>query len=289
MLYMCAFVFAAIMVVLAIVLVKSPRATATTAPEGSSSPAGTAATRSIIIATACSIAGLLVLLVASVMTDRALASLEAPDALQLEITVQYKDTDPSRIFNTANELHVPVGRAVIVTLKADDVIHSFWVPNLHGKKDMIPGRDSTLRFRADRAGVYRGQCAEFCGYQHAYMALSVIAEPPEQFEQWKTAQLTSASPPAAADASRGRQIFESSTCAMCHSIQGTPAGARMAPDLTHVASRQTLAAGTLANTPENMAAWITDPHKIKPGVNMPATNLPKPDLDALVAYLRSLQ
>jgi cytochrome c oxidase subunit 2 len=296
MLGVCGVVFAAIMVVLAIVILKRPRATETTPAAGSYAPAAAAGTRSIIAAAVFSVAGLLILLVASVMTDRALASLEEQDALQLEITghqwwweIQYKDADPSRTFNTANELHVPTGRAVSVTLKADDVIHSFWVPNLHGKKDMIPGRDATIRFRADQPGTYRGQCAEFCGYQHAYMALLVIAEPPAQFEEWKNAQLASASAPSTAEARRGQQVFESTTCAMCHAIQGTQAGARMAPDLTHVGSRQTVAAGTLVNTPENLARWIADPQKIKPGVNMPASALEKPDLDALVAYLRSLQ
>jgi len=236
------------------------------------------------------------LLVASVATDRALAQLPLVDAVNIHVTahqwwweVTYDDAQPERMFTTANEIHVPVGRPVLVTLHSDDVIHSFWVPSLHGKKDLIPGRIATIRFRADQAGRYHGQCAEYCGLQHAFMAFEVVAVPPEQFETWAQAQRKPADEPTDAAAQRGRDLFLSGSCMLCHAIQGTTAGARKAPDLTHVASRARIAAGRLPNTPEDLARWIADPHKAKPGVNMPAHLLSNDDLQALVAYLGTLR
>jgi cytochrome c oxidase subunit 2 len=178
---------------------------------------------------------------------------------------------------------------VIVQLKSEDVIHSLWVPSLAGKKDLIPGRTAVMTFRADHPGLYRGQCAEFCGLQHAFMAFSVQADAPEQFEAWRRQQLSPPPAPTDAIALRGQGIFQSSSCAMCHAVAGTLAGAQHAPDLSHVASRQTLAAGTLPNTQAQMAAWITDPQKFKPGTNMPATPLSGDDLAALVTYLGTLK
>jgi cytochrome c oxidase subunit 2 len=201
----------------------------------------------------------------------------------------YEDHEPARIFHTANELHVPVGRPVLVRLRSNDVIHSFWVPNLHGKRDLIPGRELFITFRADKPGVYRGQCAEFCGHQHARMAFLVVAEEPESYERWAEAQRQSAREPRSETEKRGQEVFMSSPCMMCHTIQGTPAQGRVAPDLTHIASRRTLAAGTLPNTRGNLASWIVDPHASKPGVNMPAIALRPDDLHALLAYLGSLE
>jgi cytochrome c oxidase subunit 2 len=251
---------------------------------------------SVVAAVALSAVLLMVLLVASVYTDRALARMQLADALAIEVTahqwwwdVRYDDPQPARIFNTANEIHVPVGRPVIVTLKSADVIHSFWVPNLHGKKDLIPGRTATIQFRADQPGTYRGQCAEFCGLQHALMAFLVVASPAAEFEAWAESQRKPAPEPVDAKRMRGRELFVSGTCMMCHTIHGTTAGGRKAPDLTHVASRLTLAAGTLANTPQHLAAWILEPQKLKPGAHMPANPLPGEDLDALVAYLETLR
>jgi len=202
--------------------------------------------------------------------------------------VRYDDAQAGRVFNTANELHVPVGRPVILTLKSSDVIHSFWVPNLHGKKDLIPGRTATLHLQADRAGVYRGQCAEFCGFQHAFMAFRVTAEEPAHYEAWAEKQRSVAAEPTGSPQQRGRELFLTGTCVMCHAIGGTIASARRGPDLTHVAHRETLAAGTLPNTDDAMKQWIRNPQQFKPGVNMPASNLSDEEISSLVAYLRSL-
>jgi cytochrome c oxidase subunit II len=239
---------------------------------------------------------LLVLLAASVFTDRALARLPLQNAVNVEITahqwwweVKYMDDVPARTFVTANELHVPVGRPVVAKLQSPDVIHSFWVPNVHGKKDLIPGQESLIQFRVDRAGTYRGQCAEFCGFEHALMALHVIAVPEAEYEQWAQAQRQSAPEPTTPETQRGRQVVLTSTCGMCHAIQGTPAQGRVGPELTHVATRPTLAAGTLPNTPQHLAAWILDPQRFKPGVNMPANALSEADLRAVVAYLETLE
>jgi cytochrome c oxidase subunit 2 len=196
---------------------------------------------------------------------------------------------PSDIFVTANELHIPVGKPVLVNLKADDVIHSLWVPNLAGKKDMIPGRSALMQFRADQPGIYRGQCTEFCGFQHAMMGLLVVADPPAQYEAWVQAQRQPAAEPQDAKAQRGKDLFQALSCAMCHAIQGTIANGQRAPDLTHIASRRTLAAGTLPNTAQDLRSWISDPQVHKPGTNMPATPLSNEDLDALVAYLGGLK
>jgi cytochrome c oxidase subunit 2 len=297
MLWVCTVVFVAIIAACAWALWRAPRSTARTPPD-------TGATRRpqrrhvavVSAALGVSAIGLFVLIAASVMTDRALARLPLAGGLVIQVTAhqwwweaKYDDHEPSRIFNAANELHVPVGKPVLVRLRSSDVIHSFWVPNLHGKRDLIPGRELLITFRADKAGVYRGQCAEFCGHQHANMALLVIAEAPERYERWAEAQRQSAREPQAADEKRGQAVFLSSPCMMCHTIQGTSAQGKTAPDLTHLASRSTLAAGTLANTRGNLAGWILDPHAVKPGVNMPSIALPADDLRALLAYLESLR
>jgi cytochrome c oxidase subunit II len=296
MLLICTVVFVAVLLAVAWALARAPRGSPATPPDLSSlvRPERGAA---LVVAVAVGIctALLVYLTLASYITDRRLASLGAPE-VQIELTahrwwweVRYLDADPSRIFTTANEIHIPVGRPVLVTLKADDVIHSFWVPNLAGKKDLIPGRDATLTLQADVPGTYRGQCAEFCGVQHAKMALLVFADPPEQFEAWAATERKPALEPASAEESRGREIFVSGRCAMCHAIQGTTASARKAPDLTHFASRETLGAGTVPNSIGHLAGWILDPHSIKPGVNMPANPLDPDELHALLAYLEGLR
>jgi cytochrome c oxidase subunit 2 len=174
-------------------------------------------------------------------------------------------------------------------LRAFDVIHSFWVPNLAGKKDLIPGRETTVAFRADKAGVYRGQCAEFCGYQHAHMALVVIADAPADYERWLAEQRQPAQPPATAQQQRGLQLVERSSCAMCHAINGTLAQGRRAPDLTHFASRTSIGAGTLQNTPAALSEWVANAQKFKPGVNMPQSDLTADELVAVSAYLGTLR
>jgi cytochrome c oxidase subunit II len=237
------------------------------------------------------------LLAASVPLGSASAPATAPaDALLIEVTghrwwweVHYLDATGQRIASTANEIHVPVGRAVKVRLKSEDVIHSFWAPNVQGKTDLVPGRTNELWFRVDREGMWRGQCAEFCGTQHAMMGFLLIGQPPEQFESWLARQAAPALEPADDLARQGRGVFEMSSCVLCHSVRGTIAGGRVAPDLTHIASRRTLAAARLPNGRGSLAAWITDPQKIKPGTHMPATPLTGDELHALLHYLEGLQ
>ena len=239
---------------------------------------------------------LFVLLVASVGTGRAIESLSAPHAPIVKVTghqwwwqVEYEDAVPGHSLTTANEIHIPVGQPVLFRLQATDVIHSFWVPNLHGKRDMIPGHDNEIWIQADRPGVYRGQCAEFCGFQHAHMGLLVIAEPAAQYEAWYKAQLQPAALPATPQQERGRQLVQTLPCALCHNLQGTQASGKTGPDLTHLASRRTIAAGTLPNTPGNLAGWILDPQTVKPGNHMPANSMASEDVQALLAYLEMLK
>jgi cytochrome c oxidase subunit 2 len=188
---------------------------------------------------------------------------------------------------TANEIHIPVGQPVRFEVTSADVIHSFWVPQLGPKIDMIPGRTNFTTLEATTPGRYRGQCAEFCGLEHANMALFVIAEPASTFDSWMRQQALPAAAPTG-EAARGLQVFES-TCAGCHTIRGTTATGVVGPDLTHLASRQTIAAGTLVNDQQNLDLWITDPQSVKPGAVMPPTNLDPADLRALVDYLRGLR
>ncbi len=191
---------------------------------------------------------------------------------------------------TANEIHIPVGRTVRFTLHSADVIHSFWVPQLAGKLDMVPGHANSLELRAERAGAYRGQCAEFCGAQHAHMAFWVIAEPTPKFEAWLALQRQPASAPVGAAAQRGREHFLSVGCAECHTIRGTPAAGTDAPDLTHVGGRRTIAAGTLVNSEEALARWIAHNQRIKPGNLMePFAHLDPVVLRELAAFLAGLE
>lgn len=239
---------------------------------------------------------LIVFLVASIQTGDAIHGIESPGARTISITGQqwwwearYEDPAPSDIVTTANEIHIPVGEPVHLKLRSKDVIHSFWVPNLHGKKDLIPGEESSLWLQADRAGVFEGQCAEFCGMQHAHMRFLVIAQAPEEFQAWLEQQRLPAREPATPSAERGREVFLSSTCIMCHTIRGTPAGGKVAPDLTHLAGRRTLAAAAVPNTRGYLAGWILDPQRIKPGNHMPPNGIASEDLQALLDYLTSLE
>jgi len=297
LLVICTLVFVAVIVALVLALRRAPRVAQDTPPDVSSLWRGEPKlARTVWVATGLSLVLLLGLLGASVFTDRALAQMPLANALHIELTghqwwweARYDDVDASRIFTTANELHVPVGRPVIVSLAGADVIHSFWVPSLTGKKDLIPGRDAKVSFRADRPGVYRGQCAEYCGYQHAHMVLYVIADAPDDYERWASHQREPAVAPVTAEQIRGRDLFIEKSCAMCHAIDGTPAQARHAPDLTHLATRTTIGAGTLDNDTARRAAWILDPQQFKPGAKMPSENLAPGELTALNAYLGSLQ
>jgi cytochrome c oxidase subunit 2 len=238
---------------------------------------------------------LFVLLFGDYVTGRELTSLDTSNALKVQVTAhqwwwefRYDDPEPSQIVTTANELHLPVGKPVIFEMQSPDVIHSLWIPNLHGKRDIIPGYKTRLLVRFDRTGTYGGQCAEFCGLQHANMRFTVVAESEAEFETWLADQRLPAIPPSTESQKRGQHVFLSASCVMCHTIQGTPASGMMGPDLTHVASRPRI--GTiLPNTRGHLAGWIADPQRIKPGVRMPLNTLEPEDLQVLVDYLESLK
>jgi cytochrome c oxidase subunit II len=237
---------------------------------------------------------LIVFTILSYFATRTLAA--SGHTLNIEVTahqwwweVTYSDEEPSRVFQTANEIHLPVGRPVKFTLKAADVIHSFWIPNLGGKQDLIPGQVNTIAFTPDHTGTYRGQCAEFCGLQHAHMAFVVVAEPMERFRAWLAAQGRPAAEPAAPMERDGETAFLDGSCSSCHTIRGTSAAGDVGPDLTHVASRETLGALTVANTPGELTAWLTDSQHVKPGNQMPNVVLGEGELRALVAYLEALR
>jgi cytochrome c oxidase subunit 2 len=250
----------------------------------------------VIAAVALTVVTLFVLLIIAISTGRAMASLQSKTPVTIQVTghqwwweVQYPDPVSSNIVTTANEIHIPVGTPIVLNSTSQDVIHSFWAPNIQGKRDLIPGWTTAIWFQADHEGVFRGQCAEFCGHQHAHMAFLLIAESQDKFQAWLQHQRESAANPATAEAQRGQQVFLSATCVMCHTIRGTDAGSRNGPDLTHIASRGTLAAATIPNTPGYLAGWIADSQHIKPGNHMPPNSLASDDQQALVAYLESLQ
>ncbi len=190
---------------------------------------------------------------------------------------------------TANEIHVPVGVPVRLVLTSDDVIHSFWVPELIPKTDLIPGRVNTTWLQADEAGRFRGQCAEYCGLQHGHMAFQVVAEPMDDFRAWVDEQAADAETPDADPEQRGLEIFTSTSCATCHTVRGTGADGEVGPDLTHLATRDRIGAGVLPNDREHLEDWVANSQRIKPGIRMPPQPLPPEDLDAVVAYLESLR
>ncbi len=238
------------------------------------------------------------LAVAFVWTMLTLAAVAGPPAhpgLVLDVTgrqwwwqVQYEAPNPPDVFDTANEIHIPVGIPVLVRLHGADVIHSFWVPQLSGKTDAIPGQTNFSWIEADRPGRYLGQCTEFCGYQHAHMQFEVVAEPKEDFDRWLSAQRSAAAAPETVQESRGLALVEY-RCGLCHRVRGTQAGAISAPDLTHLMSRRTLAAGTLPNNPGNLEGWIQNPQNIKPGNLMPNQFLSAQQLSDTLAYLETLK
>jgi cytochrome c oxidase subunit 2 len=204
--------------------------------------------------------------------------------------VRYRDPRTGREIVTANEIHIPAGTPVYLGLNASDVIHSLWVPNLAGKRDMIPGRVTGLTLRADQPGVYRGQCAEYCGAQHAKMALHVVASKPEEFDAWLARQALPAKAADTPELARGRAAFLEQRCQACHTIRGVADGARLGPDLTHVGSRMRIGAGTLRTHRGALAGWIADPQAIKPGARMPAaSDIDGETLSALAAYLEHLK
>ncbi len=240
------------------------------------------------------IAPALVLLIIAIPTIQVIFRTQAtappPNALTVTVRASqwwWEFRYPSLGLVTANELHVPVGRPIVLQLEGVDVIHSFWVPRLGGKRDVIPGRHNTLDFTADTPGEYFGQCAEFCGTSHANMRMRVIVDAADAFERWVAAERAPAAEPSGA-AADGKAIFARSACVGCHTIRGVSAGA-VGPDLTHFASRGSFAGSILANTPANVQKWILDPPGIKPGTKMPALGLSAADARAVAAYLASLK
>lgn len=203
--------------------------------------------------------------------------------------IHYYDGHGEHLLETANEIHIPAGTPVRVRLRAADVIHSFWVPRLAGKLDMIPGRTNEFSIEATSPGTYRGQCAEYCGVQHAKMAMLVVAEDTADFQAWLASQAAGAAEPADSIARRGREVFLASDCSTCHAIRGTPADADTGPDLTHVASRLTLAGLAIPNTRGHLGGWLANPQAIKPGANMPAVPLDRSSYDAVLHYLSTLR
>jgi cytochrome c oxidase subunit 2 len=235
------------------------------------------------------------LFVASVRTLSALMHETAED-LTVHVTghqwwwqIRYNGADTTGDFLTANELHIPVGRRVRIELAAADVIHSLWIPNLHGKTDLVPGRTNVMWIEASRPGISRAQCAEYCGIQHAHMALPVVAESQSEFDDWLARERLPAPAPLDSTARAGALVFMSAGCGPCHTIRGTAAGGVLGPDLTHIGGRRTIAAGTLANTPANLSRWIADPQAIKPGNKMPRIPLTSQQLTDVVAYLGTLR
>jgi len=251
------------------------------------------------IVTGCTIATAVVLftlLVFDFSTGRARTATSTAPVLTIKIIghqwwweIEYQDASPAKTIVTANELHLPVGQPVQLLLQSDDVIHSFWIPNLQGKKDLIPGHPTTLWLHPDRTGTFHGQCAEFCGLQHAHMQLLAVVESPAMFAKWQQQQRQDAPAPKTDSQKRGRDVFLTTSCAMCHTIQGTRAGARTGPPLTHLASQAYIGANSFPNRRGYLAGWILDPQAMKPGVRMPQNSLSADDLNALLDYLETLQ
>jgi cytochrome c oxidase subunit II len=297
MFYVCAAVFMAVMISLFVAIAKR---TSHSSLQPLLNPLldGERRRRNAVISAAVlTVVIMFVFLIVSFSVGRSLtAELSNKNALTIEVTghqwwweARYLDPSASNIFATANEIHIPVGVPITFSLRSTDVVHSFWVPNLMGKKDLIPGKINTIWLQADKPGVYRGQCAEYCGLQHAHMALWIVAESTDQFNAWRqNAEQTSVSP--ITDSQKhGQEVFLASACVMCHAINGTPAGSNIGPNLTHIGSRNTIAAGTLPNTREHLAHWIINSQDIKPGNKMPENNLSQADLEPLLDYLQSLK
>ncbi|MGZ4996812.1 MAG: cytochrome c oxidase subunit II [Methylobacter sp.] len=201
--------------------------------------------------------------------------------------VDYEDDDSSRRFVTANEIHIPVGQPVLIKLKSADVIHAFWVPVLAGKTQAIPGLTNQQWIEADAEGVYRGQCTQYCGLQHAHMGLEVVAQSEAEFRAWQDAQRKTAATVLAGDVNTGWKIFLDQ-CAGCHAVRGTEARGVHGPDLTHLNSRRLLAGGLLTNTPDHLVQWITHTQELKPGARMPSMALTAAEISSLSAFLSTL-
>lgn len=240
--------------------------------------------------------GLFLLAVFSFIADRSMASTSGREKLAITVTgnqwwwdISYNAANPSKSLRTANELHLPVGVPVRIFLNSNDVIHSFWVPSLAGKQDLIPGRQNDITITPTKIGIYRGQCAEFCGAQHAHMALIVDVESYGDFIKWWEHQLKTAPQPTTPLTLAGYKYVTSRNCSACHAIAGTPASGTIGPDLTHLAGRRSIAAGTMPMSRGNLYGWVEDPQSLKPGTRMPTIGLEPDQLHAVVAYLETLK
>jgi len=238
----------------------------------------------------------LILVAIAIPTMRAIFIIDRstpdPEALVIEVIGKqwwWEFRYPELGIVTANEAHVPLGRTVDLRLRSADVLHSFWVPRLAGKRDLVPGIENQLWFRPDSVGVYYGQCAEFCGTAHALMGMRLIVDEPDDFDRWARANAAPASTPAAAEARAGQGVFMANACVSCHAVRGTPAAGQFGPDLTHFGSRLTIASGVLENTPANLARWLDSTQHVKPGNPMPEVELSDAQIRQLVAYLGSLR
>jgi cytochrome c oxidase subunit 2 len=285
-LWVTAIVYVLVMIALVVALIRRRAAPP---------PTDATATTAVSVATGATVLILFGLLIASIFTGRGIAGVPQK-MMQIKVTghqwwwqVEYEEADRSKQITSANEITIPVGVAVNIRLQSPDVIHSLWVPNLAGKRDLIPGHDGSMVIKADRPGVFRGQCAEFCGEQHAKMSLWVNALPAADYAKWAEAERMPSKIPSTAEERKGEEVFLNSPCPLCHSILGTEASGKNGPDLTHFASRRSIAAATLPNRRGDLGAWITDPQHIKPGNQMPPMLLAKGDLDPLITYLESLK
>lgn len=283
-------VFAVVTVLLLIAIIRSRRAQAQADPY----PQDRRALVLVVIGGAVIPAAVLIIVMSlNVMIDHAVAS---PAGGQGPVEVIGHDwwwevRYPDQKVVTANEIHIPVGVSMLVKVTSGDVVHSFWVPQLHGKIDVIPGQTNTIWLQADQPGTYRGECAEYCGTQHAKMDFVVVAESPADYSAWIGNQQKPAPPVGSQDtmAFEGQQAFLGSSCVYCHTIAGTNASGTLGPDLTHLASRSTIGAGALPNTRGNLAGWIVNAQAIKPGNKMPSMYLDSNQLQALLAYLETLK
>jgi cytochrome c oxidase subunit 2 len=283
--WVCGFVLAVVTLSLIYILVRFRR-------RGDAEPDQTTGSKKLEIAwTVIPILLVALLFGLSVMTTGAVQPLphRAPDILVTGHQWWWEIHYPSVNAFTANEVHIPTGRDLLIGIESADVAHDFWVPRLGPKTDAIPGRRNLVWIRADHPGDYRGFCAEFCGNQHAWMLFRVVAQEPDAYQDWLNHQAATAPAAPAGDAAGGERLFRDLTCANCHNIAGTNSQQQFAPDLTHVASRAMLAGERLKNTPENLRDWLHEPNIIKPGCYMPNLKLSPHDLDLLTAYLETLK
>jgi cytochrome c oxidase subunit 2 len=234
-----------------------------------------------------------IVIILFVLTARTMTISDPPPAPEPDVVVighqwWWEFRYPKTRVVAVNELHIPLGKPLSLRLDSVDVLHEFWVPELARKMTAVPGHPNHIWLQSDKPGTYLGICSEFCGTQHAWMHFLVVAEPQESFDAWMRAQSQPAAAPEG-EAAKGLAVFQQLSCASCHAVNGTPATSRVAPDLTHIASRQELGACILANNPENLRRWLQNPQKVKPGVLMPNFNLTDEQVNELVAYFETLK